>query len=280
MPPPGAVTALIAVDIDGDCDDDIIVVTDGAPPAVWRRTGTELALDGELPTGIVTAIAAADVDRNGHIDLVTGVGGTLALWRNDGSGKFTHDAAALDAEGRAGSIRALALGDLDGDGNPELVVGQAGERLLGWIGDQGGTGSFRPSDGIVPPHLLDVARFEMVDADDDLDPDLAVATVSGPLALYISRDGRLEDQSQNRLPMPPLSGSAIAIGGWDAGCEPDAVIASAAGAPALHGEPGGNLAMEPAMLPVASDVVMADLDDDGVLDAVFATPDGVVWLAR
>ena len=70
--------------------------------------------------------------------------------------------------------------------------------------------------------------------------------------------------------------------GWDDGCEPDAVIASAAGGPELHGAPGGALVqLAPSdVAPPASDVVMVDLDDDGVLDAVLATEGGVVWLSR
>jgi len=34
------------------------------------------------------------------------------------------------------------------------------------------------------------------------------------------------------------------------------------------------------MLGAANDVVMIDLDEDGDLDAVIATPEGVRWLAR
>ena len=32
--------------------------------------------------------------------------------------------------------------------------------------------------------------------------------------------------------------------------------------------------------PAGSDVVMIDIDDDGDLDALVATPEGVQWLAR
>jgi len=40
--PPGAVTAAIAVDLDGDCDDDVFVATDASPPTIWRPRRRDL----------------------------------------------------------------------------------------------------------------------------------------------------------------------------------------------------------------------------------------------
>ncbi|MBX3158458.1 MAG: VCBS repeat-containing protein [Deltaproteobacteria bacterium] len=279
-PPPGTIVAVIAVDLDGDCDDDVIVASDAASPVVWRRTGTTFEEAGALDFGVVVAIAAADVDRDGDLDLVTATATELVLWRNDGSGTFTRDPSAINGGGRARSVRALALGDLDGDGSPDLIVGQRGDPMLAFLGDRDGAGTFVFADGVIAPISLDVARLELADADGDFDPDLAIAVAGGgPMRLFVNRDGRLEDQSFVRLPQPAPRARAIAIAGWDAGCEPDAVIAGDGGAPTLRGEPGGALAADGAA-PPASDVVMVDLDDDGDLDAVLATPEGVVWLAR
>ncbi|HEY4242505.1 MAG TPA: VCBS repeat-containing protein [Kofleriaceae bacterium] len=283
--PDGHVEGVIAADLDGDCDDDLVIATDAAPPEVWRRDGASFTDAGTLGTAVASAIAAADVDRDGDLDLVVGGGGALALFRNDGSGTYTRDAAALDGAGRVAAVSALALGDLDGDGNPDLVVGQtrtqAGDAqpLVAWLGEPGGTGSFNPADGAVPAVPLDVVALTLADADGDFDPDLAVAVNGAPLRLYIDRDGLLEDQSFVRLPQPAPIASAVAFGGWDDGCEPDAVIAAAAGSQLLRGTPTDAFAAEGAA-PAATDVVLADIDDDGDLDAILATPDGVVWLAR
>jgi hypothetical protein len=278
-PPAGTVLAVIAADLDGDCDDDLIVATDGAPPALWRRDAATFTEIGALGTTTVAAVAAADVDRDGAVDVITGGGGTLALWHNDGGGVFTRlPASALSGGGRVRSISALALGDLDGDGNPDLVVGQAGDPLVAWLGEPGGTGSFRAADAAVPPVPLDVARLVLADADGDFDPDLAVAVRGAPMRLYIDRDGRLEDQSFVRLPQPAPVAHAIALGGWDETCAPDAVVASDSGGPTLRGRSDALEAEGPA--PAATDVVMTDLDDDGDLDAVLAGADGVRWLAR
>lgn len=277
--PAGNVVAAIAIDVDGDCDDDLVVASDAEPPIVWRRDHRSFTLGAAIPSaGPQAALAAADIDHDGDMDLVTGAGASLALWYNDGAGRFTLDDEDLRANGRVSSVRALALGDVNVDGNADLIVGQNRAPMTAWLG--GANGLFVENDGVVPPVPLDVAGFALADADGDvdLDPDLAVAVRGAPMRLYLSREGQLEDQSFPRLPKPEPIADAIALAGWDAGrCEPDALVASTDSL-ALHGEPDA-FTVE-SMLGAATDVVMIDLDEDGDLDAVLATPQGVRWLAR
>ncbi|MFT3698495.1 MAG: VCBS repeat-containing protein [Kofleriaceae bacterium] len=275
-PPAGNVLQVIAVDVDGDCDDDLVVVTDAAPPQIYLRDAESFTVGGSVGDAIVAAVAAGDLDRDGDQDVITGSGGTLVAYLNDGAASFTAAPQLLSGASLVSKISALALGDVDGDGYPDLIVGQAGPPLAAWLGD-GGT--FAASTSIVPPVALDVESLAFGDADGDFDPDLAVAVTGEAMRLYVDRDGHLEDQSFVRLPQPIDTAHAIAFGGFDAACPPDAVIASDAGAALLAGQDEGVFA--PAeMLPAATDVVLADIDDDGDLDAVFATADGVTWVAR
>lgn len=273
--PPGTPRALIAADLDGDCDDDLVIATDGAAPIVWLRDGATFTPGAQVGDATMSALAAADVDHDGDTDLVLGGGGALELWINGGAATFTHAPQALSSAGRASAISALALGDLDGDGNADLVVGQAGPPLAAWLGVGG---RFEPADGVLPAVPLDVERFTLADADGDYDPDLAIAIRDMPMRLLVDREGRLEDQSFVRIPAPIPIAHAIAFGGWDAGCEPDVVIAADAGAATLSGTPDKFTAA--AAAPAATDVVMIDLDGNGTLDAILATPDGVQWLAH
>ena len=230
---------------------------------------------GDAP---VAALAAADVDHDLDADLVTGGGASLVLWRNDGTGMFAAVPEALGGAGHVAAVSALALGDLDRDGNPDLVVGQQREPLAAWLGEPSGTGSFLYAPAVVPPVPLDATRLLLADADGDLDPDLLVSVSDGPARLYVDREGRLEDQTFVRFP-DVTRASAIAIGGWDVSCEPDVVLAGSAGTSALRGADGGTFGAD-ASLAAASDVVLVDLDDDGDLDAVLATGEGAVWVAR
>jgi hypothetical protein len=275
-PPPG-ITDAIAADLDGDCDDDLVIAAPGMPPIVWLRTGVVFVPGGALGNTEATALVAGDVDRDGDIDVISGTGGSLSLWRNDGGGSLSEDTAALRSEGRVVDVTALALGDLDGDGNPDLVVGQGGEPLRAWLGEPAGTGFFLAADAVITPIPTVVTRLQLADVDGDFDPDLAVAVAAAPLKLFVNREGLLEDQTFPRFGEVPVA-NAIAIGGWDPGCEPDLIVAGDV-TETRRGLPGGMLEID-GDGPAGTDAVMVDLDDDGDLDVVIATEEGARWLAR
>jgi hypothetical protein len=78
----------------------------------------------------VTAVAFADVDRDGLLDFVTGTSTSQPrffypapavnrLWRNRGDGRFEPEALA----GPEGDTLTLLFNDLNGDGWPDLLVG-------------------------------------------------------------------------------------------------------------------------------------------------------------
>jgi hypothetical protein len=121
--------------------------------------------------------------------------------------------------------------------------------------------------------------MQLADVDGDFDPDLTVAVAGAPLKIYLDREGQLEDQTFRVVGDPVPVATAIAIGGWDPSCEPDAVFASSATTESRRGLSTGVFEID-GTAPAAGDVVMADLDDDGDLDAVLATPQGVLWLTR
>ena len=271
VPPPGTPRAVIAADLDRDCDDDIIIATDGAPPQVWLRDGLTFTPTIAIGDAPVAALAAADVDRNGAADVVVGGGNTLLLYLNDGAGRFAGPVDNFNTAGAVSAISALAVADLEGDGAPDLVVGQTNNAAL--------AGTFVPAPAIIAPLRLEVERLAFGDADGDFDPDLVASVRGAAMRLFIARDGRLEDQSFLRLPMPVPIAHNAALGAWDAGCEPDLVIAADGGTPMLHGTASGTFGADVAT-PAATDSVMLDLDDDGDLDAVLATSEGAEWLAR
>ncbi len=210
----GVVRDAIAADLDGDCDDDLVIATSDGPPVFWLRSGAAFLEGAALDGSSVDALAAADLDRDGDVDLITGAGTVLRVWRNDGSGAFTEDPAALSSDGRVQSIRALGVADLDGDGNPDLVVGQAGDPLRAWLGDSGGSGSLFAADAVISPVSLDDARLTLADVDGDFDPDLAVAVavrrcISTSTAKACSRSRRSRGSASR--PSPPGSRSAAGV---------------------------------------------------------------------
>jgi hypothetical protein len=80
-------------DFDGDGQPDVVLIQDGAegPHVSVRLSGSPdvVMLDAE-----VVGVIAADIDRDGDVDLVTAApSGQVVNWLNDGRGRFTRQQA-------------------------------------------------------------------------------------------------------------------------------------------------------------------------------------------
>jgi hypothetical protein len=277
--PTGAVTDVAVLDADGDCDEDLVIATDGGPPHLWLRTGVSFADAGAIGATTVRAVAAADVDADGDVDLVLGGGATLALYRNDGGGHFMQDAAAFAGGGGASDVTSIAAGDLDGDGRTDLVIGQGSANAAPLYALYGSGAGFASAPGALPAVSLKTARVALADADGDGDLDLALALVGAPARLYVNRGGALEDQSFVRLPQPAPMAQALAFVDWDDDCDPDLAAAASDATHLARGGDGGAFT-DDGTAPAAGDAAFADLDGDGVPELVTAAASGVTLVTR
>jgi hypothetical protein len=137
---PESKAAAATADIDGDGKTDLFVggrLVPGKYPAtprsfLYRQTGGKLVdVTDELAPGLrnigmVTAAAWADLDGDKRPDLIlTTDWGSVVYFHNTGHG-FENLSAKAGLAGVTGWWSALAVADVDGDGRPDLIVGNVG----------------------------------------------------------------------------------------------------------------------------------------------------------
>ncbi len=220
------VTALVAAQLDGRGGDDLAVASRGDPQIAVLVGGAQQPLRVPVPRAPLS-LAALDVDRDGDLDLVAGGGldraGYVAVLAGAGDGTFAAPAEGPMIPGP--EVQALATGDFDGDGAPELAIG-ADAAAIG----RGATLAFerfvavdRGRGGV--PIALATGDY---DGDGHLDLAALVTFGAGPGAVTV-----LRGDGAGRVRAPDLffgmfdTASALAGGDFDGDGRPDVAVANA-----------------------------------------------------
>lgn len=202
----GSESVASLVDLDGDADLDLLLgnkidpsdltnshvflfENEGTPTApAFRRAGRF-----ELPGAYHNAPAFGDLDADGDLDMLLGTWrDEIRYVRNDGSPtepRFTLVDSAF-VEITRGSNATPALGDLDGDGDLDLMIGESSGALNYYV--NAGSAS-APSFEFVSDEYadIDIGRRsfpKLLDHDGDGDLDLIVGTESDGIR-YFRNDG-------------------------------------------------------------------------------------------
>jgi hypothetical protein len=120
--------------------------------------------DDDLPR----LVAMADFNRDGIVDIAEASGGVLIVSLGQADGSFRPMASGPVL---AGESRAIVAGDFNGDGKPDVIVGNDDGVLKLFLGD--GTGNLTPADDV--DHFDSVVSMAVADFNHDGIPDLAVS---------------------------------------------------------------------------------------------------------
>ena len=174
--------AIVSADLDRDASPELIGVTTGALCKVIVWQGGQNPFGGvweanlaALSADAVFAIALADLDGDGDADVVTGgQGGIVARPNLRPHQRMWFDHAGQNVGATGHQIAALQLADLDGDGKPGLVTGDAFGQVTAWHNDG------PPFADDWTPHVLSAGPRSYVSAlasgDLDNDGDLDIVT--------------------------------------------------------------------------------------------------------
>ena len=128
-------------DLDGDAAPDVVVGGSDGVLRLWRNpmapggpftadwgTPVEIAVAG----GVLRAVGVADLNRDGHPDILVLAGNDLRVWENPGEPFDTPWTTSDTLSGQGSELRSLFIADLDGDGRPDPTAGDVVGNLLAW----------------------------------------------------------------------------------------------------------------------------------------------------
>ncbi|MFC1455076.1 FG-GAP-like repeat-containing protein [Candidatus Undinarchaeota archaeon] len=131
-PLPGNGLSMAIGDIDGDGDNDIVTGDHTWKVTLWNNTGT-MNLTQWTSTyaglqGRTISLAIGDIDGDGDNDIVSGDNSNrVSIWNNTGTIDITQwsktHALASGASATSLNVDSLAIGDIDGDGDNDIVSG-------------------------------------------------------------------------------------------------------------------------------------------------------------
>ncbi len=202
--------SVAAADLDGDGDHDLVCASEfGSTLSIfWQvRDGTfdptPMSLGGPTVTPGAYCVSAADIDRDGDVDIVSANidGDTLTVFWQSRAGAFDAAPTVLGSPATTDGAKFVVVADVDQDGRPDLVCAneQANTLSVFW---QIAAGAFDPvaavlggSDATRGPRGLAVA-----DLDHDGDFDVASANeLSDTLSIFWQTAARSFDPAPTLL---------------------------------------------------------------------------------
>jgi len=272
--------AAVSVDLNADGIDELVIGSrDPSRPresiatVFLGRAESRIDRSAEYPAGTnLSALAAADLDSDGDLDLVSANSTEILILANMGDGTF----AAPTGFATPQFTRFVTTGDVTGDGVPEIIAANNTDDRV--------TVFSNPGDGTFPI-LAEVSGGErpvdvaLSDVDGDLDLDLVVAYQDSNRVTVHTNFGEGRFSAVGSSIEPGNRPSSVAADDLDGDGDKDLVVAAASSILSIWWNQGdGTFLPAPALAPMASSVAIADFDRNGTPDvAALASSSRGVW---
>ncbi len=181
-------------DVDGDGDEDVISASWAADKIAWFKNingqgNFYLEQVVSYDSYLVKTVFTSDLDGDGDLDLLAASVGddTIAWFENiDGLGLFGPKQVISDTVERAWFVHA---GDLDGDGDNDVLAVSYWDQQLIWYENTDGQGAFGPEQIIQTGTGYKSALAKDMDGDGDLDLVTGSQSFGGDVAWHENIDG-------------------------------------------------------------------------------------------